>query len=285
MPVGACMPHVMDLFPRRDGLNPPCICQVATPGVFALALSADQLLLACISHEAVRLYSVPQLVHEQQHAPLHTIEGEVQQFAFTPSKAAADLSSFLSLSSDRVLRCGSLLSGTSVVAEHAAAACWSPDGAYIAYAQGNRVCVTAPDWKQPGFEAVLQTAGGPASTHSVAASRMCCNCPHVKCVHVCLQRCRSAACWVLWGSSVSSTANHLCSLCEQATSQPMSFVTRCIHHSLHNPPPHNPCRLLPSFPCPTGLLLRCHQPRQTAMTVAWKWMVCAGWRPPPCWSA
>lgn len=214
--------------------------------MFALALSADQLLLACISHEAVRLYSLPQLVHEQQQVPLHTVEGEVQQFAFTPSKAAADLSSFLSLSSERVLRCGSLLSGTTVVAENVGAACWSPDGAYIAYAQGNRVCVTAPDWKQPGFEAALLTEGESAATASTTARRVCCSC----------EVCKARACLL---QAIAVQCAGCCDHTRHQLQRPVKLRVVC-HYSQHDlrlitcTTPCSSHQQPTCRPCPTFLL-------------------------------
>jgi WD40 repeat protein len=131
-----------------------CVASLPLPGVTSLSLSADQLLLACVTSNAVQVYSLPHLLHHQSDAPVASLDlgRDLVQFAWCPDDSGRDSAcSYLALTSDRVLLHGSLLSGSAALADGVECAAWSPDGQHIAYSSGSRLVVTAPDWKDSAF--------------------------------------------------------------------------------------------------------------------------------------
>jgi WD40 repeat protein len=122
-----------------------------------LALSADQLLLACVSGGTVRVFSLPALLSHQSDLPAHTLQlGQtLLQFCWSPD--AADSTQFLALTSGRVLLHGSLTSGSASLAEHVDCACWSPSGQHVAYCSSSKLVVTGVDWKDTAFKVDLKT--------------------------------------------------------------------------------------------------------------------------------
>jgi hypothetical protein len=118
-----------------------------------LALSADQLLLACISGSTARIFSLPHLLSHQSDLPAHTLQLDqpLLQFSWCP----ADTTQFLALTAGRVLLHGSLTNGSATVAEDVDCASWQPGGQLIAYSSGGRLIVTAADWKDTAFNVEL----------------------------------------------------------------------------------------------------------------------------------
>jgi WD40 repeat protein len=142
-----CSPEVLD--PATV-----CVASLPLPGVTSLSLSADQLLLACVTGTAVQVYSLPHLLHHQSDAPVASLDlgRDLVQFAWCPDAAGRDSAcSYLALTSDRVLLHGSLMSGNAALADRVECAAWSPDGQHIAYSSASRLVVTAPDWKDSAF--------------------------------------------------------------------------------------------------------------------------------------
>jgi WD40 repeat protein len=142
-----CSPEVVD--PATV-----CVASLTLPGVTSLSLSADQLLLACVTGNAVQVYSLPHLLHHQSDAPVCSLDlgMDLVQFAWSPDASGRDSAcSYLALTSGRVLLHGSLMSGSAALADGVECAAWSPDGQHIAYSSGSRLVVTAPDWKDSAF--------------------------------------------------------------------------------------------------------------------------------------
>lgn len=148
-----CSPQVLD---------PATVCSAKLPvqDAVILALSADQLLLACISGSAVRIYSLPQLLSHQSDQPAHTLQLDQPLLQFLWSPDAADSTQFLALTAARVLLHGSLSTGTATVAEQVESASWGPDGQHIAYTSGSRLVVTGLDWKDTAFKVDLPPPEG-----------------------------------------------------------------------------------------------------------------------------
>lgn len=139
-------------------LDPATVCSAKLPiqDAAILTLSADQLLLACISGGTVRVFSLPALLSHQSDLPAHTLQlGQpLAQFCWSPD--AADSTQFLALTSGRVLLHGSLTSGSATLAEHVECACWSPSGQHVAYSTSSRLVVTGVDWKDTAFKVDLK---------------------------------------------------------------------------------------------------------------------------------
>eukprot|EP00775_Hariotina_reticulata_P007945 gene7945-8143_t len=97
----------------------------------------------------VQVFSLPNLLHHQSDAPLHSFDliSALLQFSWCPDSSERDGLRYLALTADRVLLHGNLLSGTEAVAEQVSAVCWAPDGQHFAYSTGSKLVVTAPDWK------------------------------------------------------------------------------------------------------------------------------------------
>eukprot|EP00879_Flechtneria_rotunda_P022348 GHRR01023579.1.p1 GENE.GHRR01023579.1~~GHRR01023579.1.p1 ORF type:complete len:402 (+),score=121.40 GHRR01023579.1:208-1413(+) len=133
-----------------------CIAALAMPGVTALSLSADQLLLGCVAGSTVQVYSLPKLLHHQSDGPVHTLElgKKILQFSWCPN----DVTTYLALTFDRVLVQGSLPVGFGPLADSVECACWSPDGQFVAYSSGNKLLVTAPDWRESAFTVAISPA-------------------------------------------------------------------------------------------------------------------------------
>lgn len=140
---------------RPPVLDPATVCVSKLPlaNVSTLALSADQLLLACVTGSSVHLFSLPNLLNHQSDAPLYSMDlsKELTHFSWCPDDAARDSTSFIAITSDQLLLHGSLMSGSGILAEGVECACWSPDGQHIAYTSGNKLTVTAADWKETAF--------------------------------------------------------------------------------------------------------------------------------------
>lgn len=139
-----------------------CVAKLPLAGVACLALSADQLLLACIGGGSVQIFSLPHLLHHQSDAPVASLElaKDLLQFTWCPNAAGGDSTSYLALTSDRLLLHGSLISGSAPIAESVECAAWSPDGQHFAYSSGNKLVVTAPDWKDSAFSATIPPPEG-----------------------------------------------------------------------------------------------------------------------------
>lgn len=142
----ACSPAVLD---------PATVCsaKLQVQDAAILALSADQLLLACVAGSQARIYSLPQLLSHQSDLPVHTLQMDqpVLQFSWCP----ADSTQFLALTSERVLHHGSLTTGSATLAEHVECASWAPDGQHVAYSSGSKLVVTGVDWKDTAFKVDL----------------------------------------------------------------------------------------------------------------------------------
>lgn len=148
-----CSPQVLD---------PATVCsaKLSVQDATILALSADQLLLACVSGNTVRVYSLPHLLSHQSDLPVHTLQMDqpLMQFAWSPD--AADSTQYLALTAGRVLLHGSLPTGSASLAEHVDGASWSPDGQHVAYSSGSRLVVTGVDWKDSAFKVDLPPPDG-----------------------------------------------------------------------------------------------------------------------------
>jgi WD40 repeat protein len=137
-------------------LDPATVCSAKLPVQDAaiLALSADQLLLACVSGGTVRVFSLPALLSHQSDAPAHTLQlgQQLLQFCWCPD--ASDSTQFLALTAGRVLLHGSLTSGTASLAEQVDCASWSPSGQHVAYcsSSSNKLVLTGMDWKDTAFK-------------------------------------------------------------------------------------------------------------------------------------
>jgi hypothetical protein len=124
-------------------------------GATIVALSADQLLLACVVGSSISVYSLPALLQRQSSEPLDRVQLSkgVRQFAWCPD--AADSTAFLAVDDDHTLHLGSLVSGSSEMAAGVDCASWSPTGQHLAYSAGARLVVTAPFWKESAFSVEL----------------------------------------------------------------------------------------------------------------------------------
>lgn len=128
-----------------------CISTLPLPGATIVALSADQLLLACVVGSTISVYSLPALLNHQSSEPLDRIELStgVRQFAWCPD--AADSTGFLAVDTDATLHVGSLVSGSAEMASGVQCASWSPDGQHLVYSRGSTLVVTGPFWKESAF--------------------------------------------------------------------------------------------------------------------------------------
>jgi len=120
-----------------------------------LALSADQLLLACVSGHTVRVYSLPHLLNHQSDLPAHTLQLDQPLLQFCWGPDAEDSTQFLALTAGHVLLHGSLSTGSATLAEHVDCATWAPDGMHVAYTSGSKLVVTGVDWKDTAFKVDL----------------------------------------------------------------------------------------------------------------------------------
>lgn len=138
-------------------LDPATVCsaKLAVQDAAILAVSADQLLLACVSGSTVRIYSLPHLLSHQSDLPAHTLQMEqpLMQFSWCPD--ARQDAQFLALTAGRLLLHGSLSSGSATIAEQVDCASWSPDGQHIAYTSASKLVVTGVDWKDSAFKVDL----------------------------------------------------------------------------------------------------------------------------------
>jgi hypothetical protein len=132
-----------------------CSAKLAVQDAAILAVSADQLLLACVSGSTVRIYSLPHLLSHQSDLPAHTLQMEqpLMQFSWCPD--ARQDTQFLALTAGRLLLHGSLASGSATIAEQVDCASWSPDGQHIAYTSASKLVVTGADWKDSAFKVDL----------------------------------------------------------------------------------------------------------------------------------
>lgn len=168
-PLPACSPQVLD---------PATVCSAKLPVLEAaiLALSADQLLLACVSASTVRVYSLPHLLSHQSDLPVHTLQMEQPLLQFSWCPDAADSTQFLALTAGRVLLHGSLATGSATLAEHVECASWAPDGQHVAYSSGSRLVVTGVDWKDSAFKVDLPPPEGEGAIHRTTAATAAHNC-------------------------------------------------------------------------------------------------------------
>lgn len=138
-------------------LDPATVCsaKLAVQDAAILAVSADQLLLACVSGSTVRIYSLPHLLSHQSDLPAHTLQMEqpLMQFSWCPDERQD--TQFLALTAGRLLLHGSLSSGSATIAEQVDCASWSPDGQHIAYTSASKLVVTGVDWKDSAFKVDL----------------------------------------------------------------------------------------------------------------------------------
>lgn len=143
-------------------LDPATVCsaKLAVQDAAILAVSADQLLLACVSGSTVRIYSLPHLLSHQSDLPAHTLQMEqpLMQFSWCPD--ARQDPQFLVLTAGRLLLHGSLSSGSATIAEQVDCASWSPDGQHIAYTSASKLVVTGVDWKDSAFKVDLPPPDG-----------------------------------------------------------------------------------------------------------------------------
>lgn len=138
-------------------LDPATVCSAKLPlqDAAILALSADQLLLACVSGHTVRVYSLPHLLNHQSDLPAHTLQLDQPLLQFCWGPDAEDSTQFLALTAGHVLLHGSLSTGSATLAEHVDCATWAPDGMHVAYTSGSKLVVTGVDWKDTAFKVDL----------------------------------------------------------------------------------------------------------------------------------
>lgn len=150
-----------------------CVSKLPVPNVTILSLSADQLLLACVSGSSVQIFSLPHLLNHQSDAPVYNMSlcKELTHFSWCPDGSARDSTSFIAVTVDHVLLHGSLISGAGTLAEGVEHACWSPSGQHIAYSSGNKLVVTAPDWKETAFVVDIPPPEGESESDYIIALR------------------------------------------------------------------------------------------------------------------
>jgi len=162
-----CSPEVLD--PATV-----CVAKLSVPAVHCLSLSADQLLLACAAGSIVQVFSLPNLLHHQSDAPLHSLDlgSALLQFSWCPDSSEREGLRYLALTADRVLLHGNLLSGTEAIAEQVSSVCWAPNGQHLAYSTGSKLVVTAPDWKDSAFNVNITELEGECEllVHAMLAS-------------------------------------------------------------------------------------------------------------------
>lgn len=137
-----------------------CSAKLPVQEAVILALSADQLLLACVSAATVRVFSLPHLLNHQTDLPAHTLQMEQPLLQFSWCPDAADSTQFLALTAGRVLLHGSLAHGSATLAEHVECASWAPDGQHVAYTSGSKLVVMGVDGKDSAFKVDLPPPEG-----------------------------------------------------------------------------------------------------------------------------
>lgn len=152
--------------------NPPldpasaCITSLGMEGVSGVCLSADQLVLACVSGPEVSFFSLPSLAaHPEQPESLAGMEFDapVARFAWCPGSDEEDVQCYLAVLEGGDLLHGSLAGGNAVLQGAVQAASWAPDGCLFAYSSGASVVVSAPDWEAPGVVANVDLPDGEAA--------------------------------------------------------------------------------------------------------------------------
>lgn len=133
------------LLPPRSDPSAVCLAHLPLSGVTFVALSRDDLVLACVQSHGVRFYSVPDLAagHAAELLAALDVPDGVRQLAWRP--AGGSPADYLLVSAAGQVSLGPAPAGAFTRPQAGVAAAWSPDGCAVALARDDQLVLQDVD--------------------------------------------------------------------------------------------------------------------------------------------